>query len=814
MTNVYNHCIKITVVVFLSGVLNINLKAQYAYIGRISDLLTDKPVGNVMIYNKHFGTTSVTEKDGVFILDYNNSREKNKYQILFNVFFAPVDENISLQIFTTDGKRVLQTGLLGKGGSYLFPQLKQGMYILAIISEDKTDAIKIFSNGSELSHFQNEYVKAENYENNRDTLVFSKEGYYSVEFSVPRTDTILHVKLLRESENDLNFLNGLPSYKMFNLIQGSPFVTNYSDVESVKFIYNSNNREIYFMNSKRFEFHYDFAVRFLGYKQGIYHFNNVQYSSAKERFLFPGSINFYKTSGKYVLRFYPGDQMNCSQINEIIERINQTTYLKNKIYLYPNNSSWENCSEFPIITAGELYEGQNYQALNRSKCYGYLRKVEVDEMNSKYIGKHDIIVLNGIPNDVSVVAGIITTEFQTPLSHINILSHNRGTPNMALRDGWTNQKLDSLMGQLVYLEVLSDSFIIRKATQIEAQNYWDLTEPKNPVILEKDENTQGLVDLTKVNYSSVNLVGGKAANFAELLKIKNPPIPTPENAFAIPFFYYSQHIKNNQIEPFINQILADENFKTNQEYRQEKLRELQEKILDAPINQELVEMVRSKINDFKSFESFRFRSSTNAEDLEFFSGAGLYDSFSAKKGDETKTIDLAIKKVWASLWNFRAFEEREYYKIDQLSTAMGILVHRSFPAEEANGVVITKNLYNVNPGFIVNVQFHEHSIVYPEAGILHDQIILFTYSLNPKQNFTVEYLSHSNIPGLNGKNVLSNDELFSLGEYCMQIKKHFFYNVPNACRCLFDDFALDIEFKIDEIGGQRKLYIKQARIYN
>ncbi len=813
MTKAYIHCIQIVAVILLSC-FSLNLMAQYSYMGRISELVSGTPVGNVMIYNKHFGTTSITEKDGVFILDHNNSRKEDKYQILFNVFFAPADENVSLQLFSTDGKNILQTGYLGKGGSYLFPTLKQGIYILAVVTEKKSEAIKIFSNGSELSYYQNQHVKDETEQTGRDTLVFSKEGYYGVEIIVPRTDTILHIKLLPESENDINFLNGLPEYNAFNLMQGSPFVTNYGDVESVKFIYNSNDRQIYYMNSKRYEFHYDFAVRFLGYKKGVYHFNNIQYSSSKDRYLFPGSLNFYKSTGKYVLRFYPGDQMNCSQIQEIIERINQTSYLNNNIYLYPNNDDWENCIGFKTISSGELYEGQNYQALNLAKCYGYLRKVEVDELSGKYIGKHDIIVLNGIPNDVSVVAGIITTEFQTPLSHINILSHNRGTPNMALRDGWTNPKLDSLMGELIYLEVLSDSFIIKKATIDEATAFWNSKEPGTPVFLDKDENTKGIIDLNSVNYSSVNFIGGKAANFAELMKIKNPAIPTPENPFAIPFYYYSQHIKNNNIKPFIQELLNDENFKTNQEYRQEKLKELQKKILDAPINQELVEMVISKIDNFKTFGAYRFRSSTNAEDLEFFSGAGLYDSFSAKQGVETKTVENAIKKVWASLWNFRAFNERDYYKIDQLSTAMGILVHRSFPGEEANGVIITKNLYNINPGFIVNVQFQEHSIVFPEPGILHDQIILFAYSLNPKHNFTIEYLSQSNIPELKGENVLTDEELYSLGEYCMQIKKHFFYNVPHSCKCLFDDFGLDLEFKIDEIGGHRKLYIKQARIYN
>ena len=42
-------------------------------------------------------------------------------------------------------------------------------------------------------------------------------------------------------------------------------------------------------------------------------------------------------------------------------------------------------------------------------------------------------MLDAVPNDISIVAGQITAEFQTPLAHINVLSVNRGTPNMALR---------------------------------------------------------------------------------------------------------------------------------------------------------------------------------------------------------------------------------------------------------------------------------------------------------------------------------------------------------------------------------------------
>ena len=216
---------------------------------------------------------------------------------------------------------------------------------------------------------------------------------------------------------------------------------------------------------------------------------------------------------------------------------------------------------------------------------------------------------------------------------------------------------------------------------------------------------------------------------------------------------------------------------------------------------------------FQDFPAYRFRSSTNAEDLESFSGAGLYSSYSAKKNHPTKTIDRAIKKVWASLWNWRAFEERSYYNIVHTSCAMGVLVHRSFPNEDANGVLITKNLYNPNPGFIINVQYKDVSIVFPEPGVLNDQLILFTWSVIPNQDFMVEYLTFSNIPALNGATVMTDAELMELGTYAKALKKYFYESVPHDCDCTEEEFGLDIEFKVDSMLSERKIYIKQARFY-
>ena len=263
----------------------------------------------------------------------------------------------------------------------------------------------------------------------------------------------------------------------------------------------------------------------------------------------------------------------------------------------------------------------------------------MEDLEDTYLGRRDIVLLDGIPNDVSVVAGIITTEFQTPLSHINVLSNSRGTPNMALRDGWTNPKLEALQGELVYLKVASDSFTLRKASLAEATAFWSQHEPQDTVYLAKDSETSGLIDLHTVDHSAVNLIGGKAANFAEMLRVNEEglTIPVPENYFAIPFYYYERHMQKSGLDDFVAEMLDRlPDFQTDPAYRKATLERLRDSIEEVPIDPVLVFLVNDAIDDFAEFPSYRFRSSTNAEDLEDFSGAGLYDSKSAKKGGQQK----------------------------------------------------------------------------------------------------------------------------------------------------------------------------------
>ncbi len=105
---------------------------------------------------------------------------------------------------------------------------------------------------------------------------------------------------------------------------------------------------------------------------------------------------------------------------------------------------------------------------------------------------------------------------------------------MALKDAWTNPKLAELYDKLVYLKVLNNSFVIRKATTEEAALFWNRREPKRIFLLEKDIKEKELIDIDNKGKSFVKIIGGKAANFFELASLET--IPLPENSFAIPGF--------------------------------------------------------------------------------------------------------------------------------------------------------------------------------------------------------------------------------------------------------------------------------------
>ena len=97
-----------------------------------------------------------------------------------------------------------------------------------------------------------------------------------------------------------------------------------------------------------------------------------------------------------------------------------------------------------------------------------------------------------------------------------------------------------------------------------------------------------------------------------------------------------------------------------------------------------------------------------------------------------RTIERGLKKVWASLWNARAFEERDYYQIDHSQTRMGILVSLAFPHEDSNGVAFTGDpVAGHKDYFVINVQMGDESVVQPGTGITPEKVLLHFTETRP-----------------------------------------------------------------------------------
>ena len=99
----------------------------------------------------------------------------------------------------------------------------------------------------------------------------------------------------------------------------------------------------------------------------------------------------------------------------------------------------------------------------------------------------------------------------------------------------------------------------------------------------------------------------------------------------------------------------------------------------------------SKVHREYEGQGLFVRSSTNAEDLKDFSGAGLYTTVPNVRTEEQ--LMEAIKTVWASVWNYEAYEARESFGMNHFGVYPGALIQLGVNAESA-GVAITKDPFN------------------------------------------------------------------------------------------------------------------------
>ena len=570
-------------------------------------------------------------------------------------------------------------------------------------------------------------------------------------------------------------------------------------IEFVKFqIENTHtqNPQLYFMNTETHRSHGSFmGAAGLGRGQGQMR-GVLSYR--------PLSIAPNGESGVYTFEFNPNDAFPFEDIKLAHDLlVSKMPVLKNRlgycplwgaIGIYNSEKALYDAAEFPVYFEDDLYANIGYLPLNQAASFGRLRVLETDERPAV----RDIVICKVLPNEMPRVAGVITGVRQTPLSHVNLRAIQDKVPNAFIAEAWKSERIAPLIGKYVYYKVNADGFEIREATLKEVETHFADVRPSKMQEPERDLSVTKILSVDNIGFADSSRFGVKTANVATLRTFGFPDGTVP-NGFGVPFHFYDAFMKHNGFYDKVEAMLKDPEFLNDQDTKAAALKKFRAEIKKGEMPIWMMDALSELHSAFPEGTSLRCRSSTNNEDLPGFSGAGLYDSYTHHPNEGH--LSKSIKQVFASLWNFRAFEARDFYRIDHFVAAMGMLVHPNFGNEQANGVAVSDDVvYQTTGNYYLNTQVGEDLVTNPEEQSIPEEILLDWWDSN---NYRVVTTSNRTT---DGGRILTDAYLRELNGYLGMIHNKFSQLYGPVGRT--KDFAMEIEFKIKSDG---KISIKQAR---
>jgi hypothetical protein len=457
-----------------------------------------------------------------------------------------------------------------------------------------------------------------------------------------------------------------------------------------------DNNRIYYVDTKRYAFHKDFVNgTYLSLERGREFFEN-NYLKPNRRFIL-GTIAYQTPIKRWTFEFWEGDLISADQVKIAADVINASFFAP--VAYKPNSNRQDEESRalagVQRVLQSDIAREQEYQALNVATGLGRIHVIKKLDEHVE-IGFNEILVLDEVPIQLPPVAGVITSQPSTPLSHINLLAKGWGIPNAYIKNAQT--LLKQYDGWWVTFETRRDNYSIKRANVDQLREYQKRLAQRLDVVKPRfDLSETRLLGLSQQRARSSIAFGGKSANLGELMSAHLPGIQVP-NGFTVPFYYYDQFLKANKLDDAIYALLNDQKFVHDPAYRRQRLAELRQRIEQSAFDEKLrAQIVRRARLEFANKGLF-VRSSSNSEDLPNFSGAGLYTTVPNVKGDQ-QLVD-AIKTVWASLWNFEAYEARERMAVDHSKIFMAVLIQEGINSESSGVMITTDPFNNENRGAI------------------------------------------------------------------------------------------------------------------
>jgi Pyruvate phosphate dikinase, AMP/ATP-binding domain len=521
-------------------------------------------------------------------------------------------------------------------------------------------------------------------------------------------------------------------------------------VPFVKLVVERETGRVHFINTERYRFHSDYiAEQILGHSseeldKTLDAFNEEVYHSPDRRFLL-ATLGLHESKAKrrfLTVETVEVDSMSGPMIRELYDAVNPLIEKWQRLFFKPNNHQQElDAGEVPTITASALFAQAEYLPLNAGTADGRLRVFHnEDDFDTQRdtLEWYDIILMERVPDDIPRLSGIINAGHTTPLSHTNVLASGWQIPNAVQIGILQKAELEGLDGQWVHYQVENN------AASIELQKIpTPKTMDKRPawavhqVRLEQpDAETAHIVDLSELRLSDRYRYGTKAANIGELIHLLDNgsakvlgyyqlPRPPRENllhhlaellsveaepkalipaareylrnllriprGIAIPFSFQRQFLESS---PVIQQTIGKLKMALQLGAREADSLcvSLQHLIRKTRMPDAIRERIDEKITTHMlGVSSFVIRSSSNAEDLEQFSAAGVYESINHVTTAEN--LFNSIKEVWASLVSPRSTRLRQEVGISLDDSYMGVIIQEEVPSD-IGGVMVTTNPTN------------------------------------------------------------------------------------------------------------------------
>jgi len=281
--------------------------------------------------------------------------------------------------------------------------------------------------------------------------------------------------------------------------------------------------------------------------------------------------------------------------------------------------------------------------------------------------------------------------------------------------------------------------------------------------------------------------------------------PVPDG-FCVPYGQFAAFMAQPQAQALIKEALATERFDRSSVVRRQALEQLRAELVKLPVPEPWSQEWTARWRDQLAGKGVFVRSSSNSEDLSNFSGAGLYTT--VPNVTEPRALELAVKTVWASVYNAEAFEARRVARLPHDRVQMAVFIQTAI-ASRTSGVMITRDPFDPSRQRVVYVSAKRGiGVRVVEGKRIAEQALYDTWS-QAIQRFSrsgeVTQLTLDENGGLKeiptdpAKDVLSDEQVRQLARTAMRVKAS-----------LGNRAEQDIEWAFDAEG---RVVLLQARPY-